>query len=286
MKLNRRPKILLCKTMTVLIIGANGVIGNALFKKFSHSFSNCVGVTSKTVPPLITVNYDLLSLQPFIMQSDVIIYCAGVTKFAKCESNPGKSLFLNVELPTEIIKNLSPAQTFLYFSSPLACYDFKDAAPNIYAMHKRGAEDALMASGHEKLLIIRPAKVMESMTILKEWKKSLSHGEKIFAFFDQYIAPISTTTLCEQLSKLIEGHHSGCYNFSARDRLSYLGIANALCIYFEHDERLVEGQSAREENPFFFEQDVLDCSEAQRDLGFIPPASDNVVHQYLQKLEL
>ncbi len=269
--------------MNILIIGAGGIIGSALFDTFSACFSGCVGLTTRSAAPLATVNYDWLSLRPYITKSDIIIYCAGVTKFEDCERLPEKSLLLNVDLPQKIITSLSSNQAFVYFSSPIALYDFKDAAP-VYALHKRKAEEALLSSDHEKCLIIRPAKVIESAGIVGEWKQNLSRYERIFAFNDQYIAPIDAATISEQVLRLIQGCHTGRYNFSAHDRLSYLDLAIALCAYFKLNRRLIVERSARTENAYFFEQDILDCMHARETIGYAPPASRDIIHKYFQKL--
>lgn len=267
--------------MKTVIIGANGVIGNALFNEFSAQFPNCVGLTTKNNPRLKTVKYDFAALREYLSGADVVIYCVGVSKFAECEEFPEKSLFLNVSLPHEILKNLSGNQSFIYFSSPIAIYDFGDSPVFNYALHKRMAEEQLQ---QENALIVRPSKVIESAGIIGQWKSALSEGKKISAFFDQSIAPVNTALLCDQLLKLIRGKCSGAYNFSAGDSLSYLDMAKAICAYYKLDAGLIERKSARDNNPFFFEQDVLDCSAAQKATGYVPPFSGDIVNKYLQEL--
>lgn len=266
--------------MKTLIIGANGVIGRALFPKLPGS----IGLTSKRVPGLTTVNYDIASLEPFLATPDAVIYCIGVSKFAECEQFPEKSFFLNAELPQQVAQRLSPRQTFIYLSSPLAFYDFKGAKPYHYALHKRRAEEMILGCGHAKTLIIRPSKIIESAGIISEWKERLLHGETISAFCDQYISPINTAILSEQILRLINGQHTGCYNFSARDRMSYLETAQALASHLKVDADRLESKIAKNTHLFFFDQDRLDCSTAKKAVGYIPPVSRDIVLDYFQKL--
>lgn len=270
--------------MNIVIIGAHGVIGNALFKAFSPLFPYCTGLTTKSAPHLQTVNYDIASLKDYLLHADVVIYCVGISKFAECEQFPEKSLFLNAGLPQEILKVLSPRQTFVYFSSPIAMAEVGQASASHYALHKRKAEEHILQSRHENFLIIRPSKVIESAGIITEWKLRLSRREAIFPFVDQCISPINTAIVAAQLLRLMQGHHRGCYNLSARDRLSYLDVATALCTYFNLDPGLIEARSARDHNPFFFEQDRLDCSEAEKAVGYVPPAAKDIVYNYFPAL--
>jgi len=270
--------------MKAAIIGANGIIGNSLYHTLLPTCTECIGLTSQSTPPLVTVSYALSSLQEFMRKSDIIIYCIGVSKFAECEASPEKSLYLNADLPKEILKNLSPRQKFIYLSSPIALYDFKGKKPYNYALHKQCAEDIILHSGHDNFLIIRPSRIIESTTSIKEWKQKLSEGHTITPFFDYFISPITAAMLSGQILRLIQDGHSGCYNFSAQDRISYLDIARELCAHFGLDEALIEKKSAQEHNPFFFRQDILDCTDAGKATGYIPPFSKDIIFDYFQKL--
>jgi dTDP-4-dehydrorhamnose reductase len=267
--------------METVIIGANGVIGSAVFNAFSTRFPGCVGLTTKNIPLLKTVKYDLASLRDFIAAADAVIYCVGVSKFAECEQFPEKSLFLNAQLPKEILGQLSANQIFVYFSSPVVLHDFSGAAVPLYTLHKRVAEEELQQNN---VIIFRPSKVIESANIIREWKAALEKGEKISVFSDQSISPISAISLTGALLQLLEKRRFGAYNFSARDRLSYLDLAKALCACFELDPALIEGKSAMRNNPFFLDQDVLDYTAAEKDIGYIPPFSKDVVQNFFKTL--
>ncbi|MGE3623534.1 MAG: sugar nucleotide-binding protein [Bdellovibrionales bacterium] len=267
--------------MKIVIIGAGGVIGNAFYRAFSQRFPGCLGLTTRNHPFLTTVRYDAASLREYIVVADVIVYCIGVSKFAECEQHPEKSIFLNAQLPQQILKQLSGEQTLVYFSSPIAIYDFGAAPVCAYARHKRMAEENLR---QENVLVIRPSKVIESMKIIHDWKTTLGHGRKITAYADQSISPVNTALLSEQLDRLIRGKLTGVYNFSACDRLSYLDLAKALCAYLKFDPGSIHVKSARQDNPFFFEQDVLDCSAAEKKIGYVPPLSKDVANGYIQTL--
>jgi dTDP-4-dehydrorhamnose reductase len=270
--------------MQVVIVGAKGIIGNALFKAFSPLFPGCVGLTTQSAPSLSTITYDAPSILRFAAKADVVVYCVGVSKFAECEQSPAKSLFLNAELPEAILRQLSPQQTFVYFSSPVALHDFGDKPAPRYARHKREAERRMESVGHARTLVIRPAKVIESTVVLRDWKTALAAGKSVSAFSDQYIAPVSTGLLSEQLIKLLQGGHYGDFNFSARDRMSYVQLAQALCRHCNFDAHLIQQKSARENNPFFFTQDVLDCTRAEQSTGYIPPVACDIVFDYFGRL--
>ena len=270
--------------MKAVIIGANGVIGNSLFYTLLPECKQCVGLTRQSTLPFVTVDYTLSSLRDFIKNADIIVYCIGVSKFTECEAFPEKSLYLNVELPKEVVKNISPRQKFVYISSPMALYDFKDAKPYNYALHKQCAEDIILHSGHDNFLIIRPSKIIESVGVIKEWKQKLRHGHKITAFFDYFISPITASTFSGQILRLIQGQYSGCYNFSAQDRISYLEIARELCSQLELTQTLIEHKCAQEHNSFFFQHDVLDCTDGQKATGYIPPLSKDIIFDYFQRL--
>jgi dTDP-4-dehydrorhamnose reductase len=141
-----------------------------------------------------------------------------------------------------------------------------------------------MAAAHPRTLIVRPSKVIESLGILGTWRAQLQQGQSISAFSDQYLAPIPRRLLAQQIGALLLGGHAGCYNFSAADRMSYDAIAHALCDHLAADPAQVIATRARDQNPFFFQQDVLDCSAAAKATGYAPPLARDIIFDYIRKL--
>ena len=122
---------------------------------------------------------------------------------------------------------------------------------------------------------------------MKDWKIAvLDKKQKITAFADQsdcpnqYAAIIAGTAF----GSCCAAYHTGAYNFSARDQTSYLDLAKLLCAEFKLDAGLIEKKSARADNPFYLNQDVLDCSAAENTVGYVPPFSGDIVQAYFRTM--
>ncbi len=270
--------------MKATIIGANGTIGNAVLHALAAGGFSCTGLTSQRDTAFTTVTYTLDALGEHLVHADAVLYCIGVSKFAECEADPATSHYLNVQLPHAILQSMAPHQRFVYLSSPIAIYDFQALPPPRYAQQKRQAESLLLASVQPHPLIVRPSKIIESLGVLREWKQRLEHQQSITAFSDQFLAPIRAADLAECIGALLAGGHTGCYNFSAADRMGYHEIAQMLCAHFGYDSAHVLTTSARESNPFFFQQDILDCRAAIQAIGYAPPHSRDIIFDYIGKL--
>lgn len=242
----------------ILIIGANGYIGNYLYRSFKRDGISCMGTSYKDDGSDL-LRFDLcdadMSKLPLDESPDTVIIAGAVALVGRCESDPEYSRKVNVEGPVRIARQLKGSKSkLLYFSTD---YVFKgDDGPysdddipeprTEYGKQKAGAEKELRAL-MDNCLILRLSKIYSlekgDGTLLDETASKLAKGEAFSAAYDQRFCPAWIDDLYRGLSLMIDQDMCGTFNFCAPEKVFRYDICRELAEKMNADPFLLRSVS-------------------------------------------
>ncbi len=271
----------------VLVVGSDGLIGQALLRHFSDRHRDVCGTTRRADrvsidTMLLDLDQDLTAWRP-PPDCSVAYLCAAVTNQEKCRLNPGATRQLNVTKTVELARILVDAGIFVVFLSTNLVFDGQapmsqpGAAPNPrteYGRQKVLAEQSLLEMG-EKVAVVRLSKVFHgNMTLLKKWAAALRQAETISPLGDLVCSPIPLDFVVNVLDRVGGKGTPGVFQVSGECDVAYSEIALRLARRLEADERLVQPASSQqlglhlEQSPA---HTTMDVSRLVQQLGLTPP---------------
>jgi dTDP-4-dehydrorhamnose reductase len=239
---------------TTLVVGADGVIGSALFQHLRKHSENVIGTTRHNgYPNDDKLYFDLERPDSFsvILRQPykTAVICCGITSVQACQTNKERTRLINVDATIELIKMLAGAEVFIIFISSSLVYDgslaFVDpktpVCPNTeYGLQKCIVETYLL-NRVRRCAVIRFGKVLEPTNhLFSEWYKNILANQEIFPFSDKYIAPITLPTAIEILSWLNHHQLQGLFQATACSEISYAEAALLLAKLAGRDGSLVK----------------------------------------------
>ncbi|EMO08161.1 RmlD substrate binding domain protein [Leptospira borgpetersenii str. Noumea 25] len=92
--------------------------------------------------------------------------------------------------------------------------------------------------------------IHKEMPLFDKWKHHFSFNEKISAFDNYSISPISIEYLIYAMKHLLENWTSGILHLSSSDEITYFEIAKSIAKYSGFKESLVVPQTAKADDIF------------------------------------
>lgn len=242
--------------MNSLLIGGTGSIGIAL-QTALHILGE-VTITNRQEPESsnyfeATTDFSHLELTGF----DNVVYAAGLTQFAACESQDELSNSVNYLAPCDLARQSEQCGArFIYFSSTAAArfagldanvarqvHAANEAGASTYGLHKYLAECEI--SKVKSALLVRLSKVVSSeWPLLNDWASQLMSGGTVIAFTDHFFSPITPDYFVKKFTSILEVSATGLLQLSATDFISYYEFAILLCDYLKVPRDRVTGVSA------------------------------------------
>jgi dTDP-4-dehydrorhamnose reductase len=270
--------------LRVLIVGGDGTIGRALRRKLTEQGLTVIVTTRR--PGVVAdgaVFLDFTMPQGDLPRVDVAVICAAMTRFNECRDKPELAWQINVAAPAAICENLVSQGTRVIFLSTSAVFDCRQPRVNaaeptvpcsVYGRLKAAAERQILALG-ERATVLRLSKVLSYENgVLPRWIGELKRGDSIEAFEDHGFCPITIDDAVDGIVALVMGGHSGIYQASGSDDISFAEAARHLAFRLgvpSHRVIAVKakdcGLPAEEITPFT----SLDSSRLTDLTGFIPP---------------
>lgn len=240
---------------SALVIGADGAIGSALYKRLIKTGSGEIYETTQrtldlarprtwTVFPAVRVAY----------------LCAAVSKLDACERDRKRSRQVNVTGIAELATRLKAANIMPVFLSSNHVFDgsmphrkSSDATCpiNEYGRQKAEGEQAILAAGGA---VLRLTKVIAPGDMrIDAWRRELELGETIAAFDDVFLSPVTLDNVLDTLVAIGESSAGGIYQLSGKEDVSYFDFACALARHLQLPETRVErGSGANALIPIHF----------------------------------
>jgi len=224
--------------MRVVIVGADGLIGNALHASLRGRGHSVFGTTRRAdkAGHKDRIFLDLSeSTLPSIPPAEVAIICAAMSRFADCRNYPDRARQVNVFAPLMIARQIGEksGRVLLLSSSvvfdcrsPHAMADQPTAPRSAYGRLKAEAEAGILALGGT---VLRLTKVVAAGTgRFADWVSVLERGQIVRAFEDHRFCPIKLESVLDAVAAIAEQKSSGVFQLSGAEDISYADAARHL----------------------------------------------------------
>ena len=226
---------------SILVIGLESQIGSALFEKLSLRYEKSVYGTTRRIDHSQQsdrlIYLDLGNPDTFIEKGcrfDHVVFCAGITSIADCESNTKLCRQINVVGTSKLIQHFSDYGCHVVFLSSNSVFDGSKSfarigdstSPNSsYGKFKVEVENRFL--NNKNVAILRLTKVITASTpFIRKWLEELDRGDQIAVFDDCFVSPISIDDVLGSIELLIDRRSSGIYHLGGATEVSYSDYAS------------------------------------------------------------
>ena len=271
-----------------LIIGADGMIGQALSRRRREGDRRVIGTTRRQerICPhriLLDLNHDVCSWCP-PEPVHVAFLCAGVTSIEACRKVPDQTRRVNVERTLRIARRLLDQGCFVVFLSTNLVFDgtkpMRRSCESLdprteYGQQKAQVEQELL-NASPAVSVLRLTKVLgEGYALFTNWMERLIQRERIEPFGDMRLAPIPLDLVIATLEMIGNERVSGVVQISAEMDVTYEQVARHLAHEVGADQSLITTVSAmstgipREALPL---HTTLDTTRLRNELAITVPS--------------
>lgn len=254
------------RPLKILITGGNGFLGQhlSLFLKNKNFDVVAAGRNGSRLPISLNIPFysiDFVQLEEVkkmlhILQPNVIVHTAAISKPDDCEKNKEECLLQNVKITELLVKNFEKLDLgnkhFIFTSTDFV---FGEGGPhseedlpaplNFYGESKLLAEQVVKKFSQINT-IVRPVfiygQVWEGLrpSFLHWVKSNLEQGKRIKVVNDQLRTPTYVEDICEGIYKIIKLKKGGIYHLAGKDILSPFQMALQVAQMFNLDKSLIE----------------------------------------------
>ena len=283
---------------TILITGANGLLGQKLVERLTERDTFAIVATGRgkcrlprewsgyTYVQMDITDQEQVDRVLNDLRPAVVIHCASMTNVDQCEIDRDACFSQNVEAVSFIVKacqrhhsHLIHLSTDFIFDGEDGPYDELDTANpiNFYGLTKLESENIVRQSAVD-WTIVRTGLVygisydMSRSNIVLWVKGALENGKELTLVTDQFRTPTLAEDLAEGCVLIAEQRASGVYNISGNDYLTPYDMAIETARYFGLDASKIKksdstqfSQTAKRPLKTGF---IID--KAVKDLGYSP----------------
>jgi dTDP-4-dehydrorhamnose reductase len=272
----------------VLIVGADGLVGRALFHALQRRGMPVTGTSRRGAADESRLFLDLSGPEEawnWPPTTAAAVLCAGITRQEACRQDPLGSARINVHRTVALARRLVDEGAFVVFLSTNQVFDGtvphrpggdQTCPLTEYGRQKADSERQLLALGGQ-VAVVRFTKILGPCPpLLQGWQDSLRHGEVIRPFADMVMAPVGLGFSAEVLRRVVSLRSSGILQVSAQEDLSYAQVGHYLARHLRVDPALVRPVTAAavgvspETVP---RHTTLDTSRLAGELGLQAPAA-------------
>ena len=244
----------------ILIIGATGFIGSALFHSFLKRNVEVVGTYSPVDNKEMAEGKLFLDLSNEFIAPDTlktiheakyIILCHGISSIDLCLRQREIAYLINVKNTIRLLSQLDPRTVPVYFSSNMV-YDGDTISPKEsektkpiteYGRQKAEVEQYIQST-FSQYIILRATKVFGvkkgDKTLFTSWMESFIQGVSIKTAHDLFISPVFVDDVVDIIVSLIQSENKGVYNVGGLQVLSIYEFANLFAQYMSYDTTLIK----------------------------------------------
>lgn len=278
----------------VLIVGADGTIGHAVADALVRHGDQVIGTSRRAtsqVPgvrmPLDLARDDVDSVD--LPAVDAAVICAAMARFADCREQPERARLVNITAPAALSRRLVQAGARVVLLSTSAVFDcMSPRVPSDQARAPKSAYGTLKAEAETEILrlgqgasVLRLTKVLTpDQPLLVDWIAALGRGDRIRAFRDLTVSPISLDDVVHAVLAVLKDGAGGIYQVSGAEDVSYADVARHLARRLGGDPDQVEAVLATDHGIPAGEIarfTSLDTSRLTAATGFSPPAAAAVI---------
>ncbi|WNG36022.1 SDR family oxidoreductase [Archangium violaceum] len=246
--------------MRFLVTGSNGLVGSRVCTQLEQRGHEVVGLgrgprrtgdTYRYVPCDLTREQDVVTAITGAVP-EVIIHCASMTEVDLCEREPEQAYANNVTAAAAVARGAKAVgahvvhvSTDYVFDGDAGPYD-EQALPNprgVYALTKHMGEQAVR--------VFVPGAAIARTAVVYGWPaagranfgvwllNTLSQGQQVKLFEDQFISPSFADSVAEILVELGERKLGGVWNTCGAEVVDRVTFGRALCEVFGFDAKLI-----------------------------------------------
>lgn len=276
---------------TVLVVGADGLIGGALAARLASEGKRVVQTTCSGQPGSIALDLsrDISAWAPPCPVA-VAYLCAAVASQQECRDHPVETYSVNVTNTVALAKSLVRQGSLVVFPSSNLVFDGSVAhqlaeAPlcprTVYGRQKGEVERQLLEL--PGTCVVRLTKVLGPRNpLLISWVKRLQNGEPVRPFSDMVMAPAPLAFAVEVLGQVGSRPALGVTQVSADEDIRYEAVARYLARRISGNEDLVHPMRTDESGEGFEhvpQHTTLDTTRLRRELGLTPPDAWRAIDQ-------
>ncbi|MFP4228496.1 MAG: dTDP-4-dehydrorhamnose reductase [Salinivenus sp.] len=249
---------------TVLITGANGLLGQALTQRLAGAQNLTVHATARDeslrVPadcaysPLDVTAPEAVAAVFEQVEPDIVVNCAAMSDVSTCDEDRNQAWATNARAVKRLARycndtraHLVQVSTDFVFNGKRGPYD-ETARPdpvNYYGRSKLAGENHVREAGRDRWTIARTVLLygtgvgLSRQNIVLWMIHQLQQDEPIHVVTDQWRTPTYVPDLAEGLHQLVRRRASGIYHLSGPDMVSIHELALAVADVFDlNDERI------------------------------------------------
>lgn len=234
----------------VLVVGASSGIGRSLMAYGTTVGQDMWGTSRLGDPRRELSAFDLTSDPATILlrnEPTHAILLAGRTSIADCERNPEATREVNVEgvfAAAKVLAEEGISVTVVSSSSVFSRNRYLplpgDATDPACEYGRQKAELEKRCLQLDRVVIVRPTKVLNGASVLDAWVEALAEGQHIAPFSNLAVAPMRVLPAA---SRLLEAALSALHpivHLSPHDDMTYAQMAEVVARWLNADARLVE----------------------------------------------
>jgi len=276
---------------TVLVLGSNGMLGQALVKSIENRGSVCFKIARRDSD----LNLDLKNEHALTeaidsTKPDVVFNCAGKVSLLACEEFPAETHAINTKMPQTAARicderdiRFVQISTDHYYSGDgdqKHTESDKVSLGNEYAVSKYQAERLTLM--YTKSLVVRTNIVgfrRSDRPTFVEWViTNLQAGKPISLFHDYYTSSIDVRFFSSALLDLVDKNVNGLFNLASSEVSSKKSFVEALAKTFNLGLECAKAVSINEERKIMRNNSCgLDVSKAEKIIGYQLPGLKDVI---------
>lgn len=287
------------KTTKCLVVGVDGMIGGALFQTLNEQGYDCFGTSrriSSSSGNILPLDLTKNVAEYTVPDSEVVVFCAGITRLQSCYENPQGSRMVNVMGTAEWVKYFHRKGAHVIFLSSNQVFDGQIPFRNeddevcpltIYGRQKAETEGIIKNLNHG-WTILRLTKVFgKQPELLVKWINHMNSNDTIPAYDDMTLSPVLLEDVIHGLIDIIHSKTGGILQFSGSDEMSYYQFAcqfvSALNGNRERVSRIssLQGGLLSEPQP---NHTSLSTARAGTELGWSAKSHDEILKVLIQNM--
>ncbi|MFO8098833.1 MAG: dTDP-4-dehydrorhamnose reductase [Salinibacter sp.] len=249
---------------TVLVTGANGLLGQALTQRLAEAETITVHATARdetlrapadcAYHPMDVTAPDEVEATFKRVEPDVVVNCAALSDVSTCDQDRNRAWATNARAVKRLARHckdtrahLVQVSTDFVFNGKRGPYD-EAARPdpvNYYGRTKLAGENHVRDAGRTRWTIARTILLygtgvdLSRQNIVLWMIDQLRQGEPIHVVTDQWRTPTYVPDLAEGLYQIVRQKASGIYHLSGPDLVSIHELALAVAEVFDLNDDLI-----------------------------------------------
>jgi dTDP-4-dehydrorhamnose reductase len=278
---------------TMLVIGADGMIGRALAARLARDGCNVIGTSRNGEPGMIGLDIARDAARWTPPPAKAAFLCAAITSQERCRKELAETRKVNADATLVITEKLVRQCTHVIFPStnlvlsgerPYQAADDPYAPITEYARQKACVEKCLRQL--PGTCVVRFTKVFgRSAPLLRSWRESLLKGQPIRPFADMPMAPVPLDFAVKALIAVAAARTTGIVQISAAEDITYAAAARFVAKRLGVAEDLVQPISVVDSGvsvEHVPRHTTLDTARLRTDFGFKPPCPRDAIELGMQ----